>query len=254
VLEVNSKQGMEIKLQGKLKNFLFVLTQRNYYKSWKHFNFVTEELKNEFIEEGLCTEEDAEIFTNSINLSRIPLLPVSQNERPNLIFIGHPGLAWNGINQMMDLANCWNNATFHIVGEEKPNQVICGDNVLFHGYLKERDYQDIAKNCHLAIGTLGIQSKSMYFGCSLKTREYLALGLPVVIRYFDVDFAPSQSPFIFTLPVDNRPISSFQKEISQFLDKWRHERVSREAISAIGHIQRESKRVAYFRSLTSGLR
>jgi glycosyltransferase involved in cell wall biosynthesis len=253
VLEVNSLQKAEIQLHGKAKFLLFKMMYRQYYRSWRHFNFVTDELRQLFIHEELCDANRAMVFPNSINLQRIQVLPVSQKKEPRLIFIGHPGLAWNGIDQIMELANSWPAARFHVVGESKQEEMSDLQNVFFHGYLSEEHYREIAADCHIAIGTLGLQSKSMTSGSALKTREYLALGLPVVIRYREVDFGSLDSSFILTLPLDSRPISTFQLEIVKFLDKWKHQRVPREAIVEISHVHKEAKRVKYFRTLMNSL-
>jgi hypothetical protein len=82
----------------------------------------------------------------------------------------------------------------------------------------------------------------------LKSREYLALGLPIISRYEDTDF-PEGRDFILRLPSDNRQLSDFASEIETFANNWKGRRVSRNEISNIDVNAKERSRLDFFYSL-----
>jgi len=79
------------------------------------------------------------------------------------------------------------------------------DNVVYHGFLKERLLDDIFNLCHVGIGTLGLHRNGLSEGSILKAREYCARGIPFLYDAFDHDFPPD-FPYIFQLPADESPI------------------------------------------------
>ena len=55
------------------------------------------------------------------------------------------------------------------------------DRFVFHGFLDSDELLDIYNHASLAIGTLGMYKKNLYYSCDLKSREALARGIPLVI-------------------------------------------------------------------------
>jgi glycosyltransferase involved in cell wall biosynthesis len=245
VLEVNSIQDNEMIKASRYKKTLYQIFAKRYYKFWDAHIFVTSEIK-EFLYRryGLGAIGSTSVITNGIQLSRIQLLPASNRQNLNFLFVGQPGLAWNGISDILELAGRMPYANFHIVGEERPSPV--PKNVKFYGYLASSEYVKIAAGCHVALGTMGVSEKGMTEGCSLKTREYLAMGMPVIIRYVDVDFIGADCTFIYQLPMDEKPIVSFIDEIVTFSEKWKSNRVDRRAIMQIDIHVKEKERLNFF--------
>ena len=123
--------------------------------------------------------------------------------------------------------------------------------MIFHGQLAVEQYSKIARNCNLAFGTLNQQVTGMNEASPLKVREYLALGLPVVIRYIDTDFHGNHS-FILNLPFDNRRLVDFKDEIFKFSSDWQNKRVSNfEVEPFISAKNKENQRIRFFERILS---
>ena len=65
------------------------------------------------------------------------------------------------------------------------------------------------ERAHLAVSTLALHRKQMRQACALKTREYVARGLPFVIGHEDPDLGrPEAAPFHFAVPADDSPVEA----------------------------------------------
>jgi glycosyltransferase involved in cell wall biosynthesis len=250
VLEVNSIQQNEIESHSKFKRIIFALTSKRYYLSWHALVYVTPEIKKE-LEAGIpgLTERPSNVISNGINLERILELDISNSKKPNFAFLGTPGLTWNGIDSIIELARRNQDCEFHIIGESKSSEIEYTSNIHFYGYLPPEEYMKILKQCHVALGTMEVERKGMFQGCSLKTREYLALGLPVVIRYEDVDFLNEDTDFILRIPIDSRSLAAYSAEILNFVETWSNKRVSRDLLASIDIRNKELKRIAFFQTV-----
>ena len=124
-------------------------------------------------------------------------------------------------------------------------------NVFHHGVLSQEDYLPIAAKCVVGIGSLNLMSLNMSEASPLKTRHYLAMGLPVISRYTDSDFG-KQVPFILSLPSSHEPISTYAAEIREFCNIWSSKRVAREDIQVIDVHSKETNRIEFLRAITVG--
>jgi hypothetical protein len=136
-----------------------------------------------------------------------------------------------------------------VIGESNLSKIETTPNVKFYGFMHQADYQNVLKLCQVAIGTMEVEKKKMVQGCSLKTREYLAAGLPVVIRYEETDFQEGTQDFILNVPVDGKPMSAYSEQIVEFAEKWRFKRVAISEVSAISIEVKETKRIDFLSSL-----
>lgn len=250
VLEVNSIQKNEVTAQSFMKKTIYSLLARYYYSRWDGFVYVTEEIKSSLEREiPAMAKLPSTVISNGINLGRIPRLPVSQASNLNFVFLGEPGLPWNGISSIVDLASALPGCNFHVIGESNLSKFETTPNMNFYGFMRQADYQNVLKLCQVAIGTMEVERKKMVQGCSLKTREYLAAGLPVVIRYEETDFQEGAQDFILNLPVDGKPMSFYSEQIAEFAEKWRFERVAISEVSTISIELKEAKRIEFLSSL-----
>jgi hypothetical protein len=137
------------------------------------------------------------------------------------------------------------------VGDTKKNYSTL-KNVVFHGLLNSKQYVSVASNCTVAFGTLNQQITGMKEASPLKVREYLALGIPVVIRYIDTDFQ-GRYDFLLNLPIDNRRLVDFKGEIVKFSREWQGKRVSRNEIEPFINSQnKETNRLMFFDRILGG--
>lgn len=77
--------------------------------------------------------------------------------------------------------------------------------VTFHNFKKGIELDRIYQANHVAIGTLGFHRIGISNSSSLKNREYLARGLPVVLSTADLDM-PKGLPFVHYIPEGEEPV------------------------------------------------
>jgi hypothetical protein len=75
-----------------------------------------------------------------------------------------------------------------------------------HGLLHGAALTDVMRHANLGISTLAFFRTGLRQAAVLKTRDYIARGLPVVLGYDDVDL-PEDSPFVLRVPSDDTPLS-----------------------------------------------
>lgn len=91
------------------------------------------------------------------------------------------------------------------------------NNAKFYGFLKSHEITDIYDVCGLAADVFGGYKKNLNYSCSLKSREYLAVGLPIITG-IHLDFQENQklNQYVLEFPNDNSEIE-FNK-IIKFYD------------------------------------
>ncbi len=243
VIEVQSLVKNELRARSFLRYKAFNLCKNFYYRNLIAAIFVSRELQR-INEINLKTTQKFHVLGNGINFDRIDQLPVA-SDSIELLFIGHPNQPWHGVEEINDLALTLPDFKFHIVGYESQQ---APSNVYYYSELKRSEYLEIAKHCTVGISSLRLNVNGMTEASPLKSREYLALGLPIISRYEDTDF-PEERDFILRLPTDNRKLSDFSSEITTFADNWKGRRVSRNEIANIDLNSKERSRLDFFYSL-----
>jgi glycosyltransferase involved in cell wall biosynthesis len=191
------------------------------------------------------------VIGNSIDLESIPALAPSANGKPTFLFVASHNHPWQGLDKVLLIARVLKQCVFHIVGDiDYPG---ASDNVVFHGALSRPEITNVAKACDVGIGTLALHRKGGNEACPLKVREYLALGLPVVLGYNDTDF-PLPKEFILKVPNSEcGPLEAIDSILS-FGEKWVGRRVPRDRIAHIGTPAKELQRLDFMRAASSGHR
>jgi glycosyltransferase involved in cell wall biosynthesis len=142
----------------------------------------------------------------------------------NLIAVGTIA-CWHGwdriirlLNQIKEDALCNFKIKFTIVGDgpelkklqELVSSLKMNDEIIFKGYLVGNDLDYEYSKAHLAIGSFGWDRVGITTASPLKSREYLAAGLPFVYSTKDIDFDKAN---IFALYMDSI------KDLKEFLIK-----------------------------------
>lgn len=167
----------------------------------------------------------------------------------DLIFVCSPGQPWQGEDSVVMMAGIFPEFNFHIVGPETGGQDI-PDNVRFYGYLNKQELYKLYEKMDVGIGTLALYRKGMYEACPLKVREYLALGLPVILGYTDTDL--DGAPFALNIGCYPNNIQDHIEEIRKFIYAWRGKRVAEAAyMPLIGIPSKEEKRLAFMKSIAA---
>jgi glycosyltransferase involved in cell wall biosynthesis len=241
VIEIQSLVGPELWLRSKSRYLVFKTFARYIYSRVSGAIYVTEELsqKNEL---QLIPSIPKISIGNGINLNRIQPLPPRSPIKPALFFIGSPNQPWHGVNELVKFAKQNQDVEIDVVG----NLADCPTpNIRFHGILNYDEYRAIAARCIAGVGTLNLSAKNMTEDSSLKVREYLALGLPVIVKYRDRDLDSFQE-FVLQLPSDGRHLSDFSMEIRAFLKVWETRRVLASQIFNLDISAKEESRLRFF--------
>ena len=241
VLEIQSLVGPELRLRSKSRYLIFKTLVKSIYSRVSGAIYVTHELlqKNEF-RIGPMVPKIA--IGNGVNLSLVKTLPTRLDVKPALFFIGSPNQKWHGIEELVEFATLNPDIQLEIVGDVAESTA---PNITFHGVLSANEYRTVAAKCVAGVGTLNLSAKRMTEASPLKVREYLALGLPVIIKYKDADLDSSED-YVLQLPSDGRRLSEFSAEVRLFLDKWSNKRVSPSQVMQIDVATKELIRLRFF--------
>jgi len=74
----------------------------------------------------------------------------------------------------------------------------------------------LLEQCDVGISTLAIDRKGLTEGAPLKTREYLLMGLPVIIGYQDTDLS-EKTPYVLNVGLGENNIINNLDEIHSFV-------------------------------------
>ena len=91
------------------------------------------------------------------------------------------------------------------------------DQVVFCGMCKRRQLDEIYNNCTLAIASLGLHRIGLELASTLKTREYLAKGIPFVYSGEIDVFQKEPVDFCLQIPANEEPVDV--ERLIQFHDR-----------------------------------
>ncbi|MBB6097850.1 glycosyltransferase involved in cell wall biosynthesis [Deinobacterium chartae] len=189
------------------------------------------------------------VIGNGIALEDTRPLPAPTAGPPRLVFIGHAGQPWHGVDKILQLARLRPDWRFDLVGisaQDTPEDAPA--NVTLHGHLDRASYERILEAADCAVGSLALHRNSMQEASPLKVREYLAYGLPVILGYLDTDFL-SGAEFILRLPNTESNVKDTLGDIERFVRSWQGRRVPREVAARLDYAHKEQERIAFFASL-----
>jgi glycosyltransferase involved in cell wall biosynthesis len=190
------------------------------------------------------------IIGNGVSLRHYTQLPKPCNPTPRLVFIGKPGHPWHGLDKILLLAERKGDWVFDIIGPTDYWRNV--PNVTFHGPLRRAEYEPILAKSDIAIGPLALHRIGITEGSSLKVREYLAYGLPVILEGKDTDF-PGPVPFILELPSSEDNVIAGMASIEAFVRAWQGRRVPREWVSHLDIECKEKIRLSFLREVLDKL-
>lgn len=244
VLEINTDDRTEKKNGlSKVKYIYHRITRNVIYRKADGFISVTRELGERYREYGKPTLAIA----NGIDLSLYEVHPPVVKQKPELVFIGTPGIKWHGVEKIHTLAEIFPEWLFHIIGSEPAEGQSCPPNIQYHGYLVNEEYRSILDRADCAIGTLSLYLNNLNEASTLKVREYLACGIPIIIGYRDTDFIGKEDvPFLLELPNTDHNIIPYADKIREFVDHWFGRRFDTDSIAHIDVKRKEKDRLEFF--------
>ena len=189
------------------------------------------------------------VIGNSIDQSRYEVLPPAvHNEEVTFVFIGSPGQPWQGVDKILELGKMRPSWLFHIIGCNAGEFGFVSkemSNVTFHGKMDGEQYLKIFGESDIAIGSTAQHRRGMNETSTLKMREYLTCGLPVITGHKDPDFT-GKEPYILELPNYERNVVDHIEEIDAFSREWKGKRVDRKLVEHIDVRFKEKERLAFF--------
>ncbi len=148
------------------------------------------------------------LLTNGIDVKAHPKAPVPQKKDTLKILCVASGEAnWHGVDRAIEGIKNYSGALavqLHLVGRfaaEKYNESF----ITLHGELHGEALDAVFDEVDVALSTLALHRKDMRAATPLKSREYMARGIPFVYAYEDDDLNGEES-FALKIPSDESPL------------------------------------------------
>lgn len=156
------------------------------------------------------------VYPNGIYTPGVPVAGDQRSGCRKYLFSGSLNVKWHGLDIVVErLLEADPAAELHIVGAAGDGFARQSERIIAHGYRSRDEIADIAAYCDAGLGSFALHRKGMREACTLKVREYLALGLPVVAGYPDSGL-PQDFPFYLTITGDE-----MWSGIAAAVDEWR---------------------------------
>jgi glycosyltransferase involved in cell wall biosynthesis len=193
------------------------------------------------------------VVSNGIDLDAYQPLPAPKNDAPVLTAIGSPGMIWHGMDKLFPLARRFPDITINIIGYGPEDfSESAPPNLHLHGYLNHTEIREILANTDVAFSTLAQHRKNMQENPSLKVREALAFGIPVIMAEYDADLADLKSNCFLFLPNTEDNVALHAESIREFAYNSMGIRVRRALIAGrIDQRLKEEKRLAFFAEIAN---
>ena len=153
---------------------------------------------------------------NGVDLESIEYIDdYKKNKNFNLIGVGNVSF-WHGYDRVIKSLheyykrNRKRKIYFHIIGEgdeiinlKKLTQKLSLNRyIFFYGFLEGEDLKNIYKSSNFGVDSLALFRKNLSFASSLKLKEYISLGLPVIMGYRDIGLI-KLNKLIYIVPNSN---------------------------------------------------
>lgn len=207
-----------------LYNFSPIYNERiwgtNFIKSIKCVVTITEELANFQKNKGA---KKVIISANGISVNNYQSKEYIPFEYPlRMLFLKgtSSNAAWNGIERLVKSIDLSQYDAKHF------NLIVCGhyiegeipkrDYIQHLGYLNKTELDKLINSIHIGVSTLALYRKNLEEAAVLKTREYVARGLPFFYAYTDPDLNENSKEFALSFPnndsiIDMEKIIEFSK-------------------------------------------
>lgn len=117
-------------------------------------------------------------------------LPMPETSVHEVIFVASKFAPWQGLDRLLAaLCRSTSSIVIHIVGElTDEQQVACNKDsrIQTHGLCNHKQITSLSKRCSAGLSAFALEREGMKIGCTLKVRQYLAVGLPVYAGHRDI--------------------------------------------------------------------
>lgn len=243
VLESNTVLSTELAHASSRLRTMYKLFQKGLYRRCDAFIGVTDEIANQFT----SFNKQRTTIANSISIpTGKPTFPnLNKSEAAEVTFVGSPDCPWHGVDKFVDMARLIPRLKFNLVGPRVSTNLT---NLTQHGFLNKAELLEVYKKTDVAIGSLALHRNRMEEACPLKVREYLSLGIPVIIAYKDKDIVGQD--FVLSLPNEEHAIKEGLEKIQEFIQKWKGKRVPLEMVEPLISTRvKETERLNFLTSI-----
>lgn len=158
---------------------------------------------------------------NGVDCASIPVVVPHDGKNDQLRFVAVAQFSlWHGYDRLLEGINLYKNKycgkyniEIDLVGDgpllntyqKMVEKYDLNKAVHFHGLKSGQELTDIFNNADIAVCSLGCHRKNLFLSSELKSREYLARGLPIVTST-KIDVVPDDFPYCLRVPEDDSPI------------------------------------------------
>lgn len=238
-VEVNSDALEEFKFRRPLAAIVYPIIEGLLIKRAQGTIYVTKELELRYRNRYNVT--NTEFVTNGVEFTEVS----SKLEfKFDLVFIATETKPWHGVTIILSWAKSLPGLRFLLIGEgiqDLVNNYSEMGNVTIMKNIPAEEEKRILSSCVVGISSLNLSTLNMHEGSPLKTRTYLANGLPVIVGYDDIAFEKAKDAVLDVRNYEEDLLAA----ILTFLAKWRKKRVRQEDVQAIDIRVTELKRLNF---------
>lgn len=191
------------------------------------------------------------VIANGIDLNDAELLPPTKNTTPVITMVASPGMDWHGVDKLIRFAESCPDITINIVGYSADDvEMPVPVNVHLHGFMNRSQLREIYLATDVACGTLALHRKNMEEACTLKVREYLSYGVPIILAYRDTDLSEVSLDTILQIPNNENNVTENRENIRRFAYDMIGRRVDVEKVHPyLDQRKKEQARLAFFQQI-----
>jgi glycosyltransferase involved in cell wall biosynthesis len=250
VLEVNGDDTVELRTVAPRKHVLNRATRGLLLRRARGLVVVSHELARR--RAFARYERPVLVLGNAVDLDAHPPLAPTTAARARLVFVGSPSMAWHGVDRLLDLARRRPQWDVDVVGAAAPDGHPVPDNVVFHGVLTGEALAAVIAQADVGVGSLAMHRAGLSEASPLKSRQYLAHGLPVVAGYRDTDLG-SESEVVLEVPSEDGPLDAASLErLTAFVARWHGRRVDRSLVQHLTHDAKAQARLGFLHAVLEG--
>jgi hypothetical protein len=166
--------------------------------------------------------------------------------------VGHPH-DWSGLDRFSRLADALPQLDWVVVCPQSAMTEVAAAvsrAVVVRGTQSPDEYYDEVRSWTVAIGTMALERKGLSSATPLKVRDYVGLGVPTVLPYWDDDLGTVSDPLLANLADKDQASTPVTPEfLTDFADAAAGKNLLPSTSAAVSVNSIESRRVQLFRSV-----
>ena len=235
VFEHNTKEIEELTINIRNKKYAFFGLRPSLFFFWlqeKKYplfceKYISKQIFN-YAHSGACVTSEIAAYehkrnrnyktfvsSNFYNVSETILSTSFYDEKADVLTIGMivtTSASWYGLDRLFgSFALVQNNYKLVVAGIEKSNEYVerllakngIQKNIEFLGKINKDELNAFYNSIHVCFGSLGLHRLNLNFASTLKVKESVSFGVPVVIAYNEEDFFKNDDFFEFYLQLEN---------------------------------------------------